>query len=154
MVMEDLSDYVILRKSLINGEYWQGVPKLLANYLARVVFFTSDFYLASAEKKAKLNQYSNPAMCAITEALYFTDPYNGHPSNNYPDSLQREVECLQQDLALKRAVAQLKHRFLAHAEALLHGDLHTGSIFVSAQGIKVIDAEFGFLDLLVLIVAR
>jgi 5-methylthioribose kinase len=101
MVMEDLSDYAILRRSLINGEYWQGVPSLLADYLARVVFFTSDFYLTSAEKKSKLNQYSNPAMCAITESLFFTDPYNGHPSNNYPASLQVEVQHLQQDLALK-----------------------------------------------------
>ena len=144
MIMEDLSDYHILRTSLINGEYLQRVPSLLADYLAGVVFYYSDFYLASADKKLKVSQYSNPAMCAITEALFFTDPYRPHPSNNYPDSLMGEVDGLQKNSTLRRAVAQLKHRVLTHAEALLHGDIHTGSVFVSAKGIKVIDAEFGF----------
>ena len=31
-----------------------------------------------------------------------------------------------------------------HAQALLHGDLHSGSIFINETGIKVIDPEFAF----------
>jgi len=31
-----------------------------------------------------------------------------------------------------------------NAQALLHGDLHTGSIFANEQGVKVIDPEFAF----------
>ncbi len=33
---------------------------------------------------------------------------------------------LRDDAQLKLAVAALKHRFFAHAEALLHGDIHSG----------------------------
>lgn len=44
----------------------------------------------------------------------------------------------------KLAVAALKHRFFAHAEALLHGDIHSGSIFVAEGSLKAIDAEFGY----------
>lgn len=54
------------------------------------------------------------------------------------------MEALWRDAALKRAVAALKHRFLANAEAQLHGDIHSGSIFVGPTTLKVIDAEFGF----------
>ena len=36
-----------------------------------------------------------------------------------------------EDLALKVAVSRLKIAFLCHGEALLHGDLHTGSIMVT-----------------------
>lgn len=144
MVMEALSDYLLLRSSLIKGEYLQRVPLLLADYFTRVVFYYSDFYLSSADKKLKVSHYSNPAMCVITEALFLTDPYRSHPSNHYLDSLKDVVDSLQQNSALRRAVSQLKHRLLTHDEALLHGDVHTGSGFVSAKGVKVIDAEFGF----------
>lgn len=38
----------------------------------------------------------------------------------------------------------LRHKFLTQGQALLHGDLHTGSIFVRAESTKVIDPEFAF----------
>ena len=38
----------------------------------------------------------------------------------------------------------LKQKFMADAEALIHGDLHTGSIMVNDNETKVIDPEFGF----------
>jgi 5-methylthioribose kinase len=41
-------------------------------------------------------------------------------------------------------VGKLKARFQTHSQALIHGDLHTGSIFVNEQGLKVIDPEFAF----------
>ena len=41
-------------------------------------------------------------------------------------------------------MASLKHRFLSKAEALLHGDIHSGSIFVAEGSLKAIDAEFGY----------
>lgn len=31
-----------------------------------------------------------------------------------------------------------------HAQALVHGDLHSGSIFVNEEGLKVIDPEFAY----------
>mgnify|MGYP002228212686 CR=1 FL=1 len=31
-----------------------------------------------------------------------------------------------------------------NAQALIHGDLHSGSIFINEKGIKVIDPEFAF----------
>jgi 5-methylthioribose kinase len=40
-------------------------------------------------------------------------------------------------------VAASKHRFFC-PEALLHGDIHSGSIFVAEGSLKAIDAEFGF----------
>jgi 5-methylthioribose kinase len=46
------------------------------------------------------------------------------------------------DAALKRSVSALKLKFLGEAQALLHGDLHTGSIMVTREDTKVIDPEF------------
>ena len=40
--------------------------------------------------------------------------------------------------------AKLKCEFMNHSQALIHGDLHTGSIFVNDEYIKVMDCEFAF----------
>jgi 5-methylthioribose kinase len=45
---------------------------------------------------------------------------------------------------LRVEVAQLKEKFMTQAQALLHGDLHTGSIMVNQHDTYVIDSEFAF----------
>ena len=42
------------------------------------------------------------------------------------------------------AGAVLKHRFMTHGEALIHGDLHTGSVMVGGGRTVAIDPEFAF----------
>jgi 5-methylthioribose kinase len=52
------------------------------------------------------------------------------------------------DAGLRTEVADLRHRFMTGAQALLHGDLHTGSIMVGeregAHVVRVFDPEFSF----------
>lgn len=144
MVMEDLSDHRIWRGELINNVYYPRAASQLGEYLAQALFHTSDFYLHPHEKKAQVAQFINPEMCEITEDLFFNDPYQVHERNSYPTALETDVAALREDAQLKLAVAALKHRFFSHAEALLHGDIHSGSIFVAEDSFKAIDAEFGF----------
>jgi 5-methylthioribose kinase len=47
-------------------------------------------------------------------------------------------------MELKTEVAKLKLDFMNNAQALIHGDLHTGSIFIKPGSVKVIDPEFAF----------
>ena len=42
------------------------------------------------------------------------------------------------------AVSRLKLKFMSQPETLIHGDLHTGSIMVTASDTRVIDPEFAF----------
>ncbi|WP_299998134.1 S-methyl-5-thioribose kinase [uncultured Cedecea sp.] len=144
MVMEDLSNYRIWRGELIGGKGYPQATAQLSEYLAQTLFHTSDFWLHPHDKKALVARFINPEMCEITEDLFFNDPYQQHERNNYPAALESQVAALRTDSSLKLAVAQLKHRFLTHAEALLHGDIHSGSIFVAEGSLKVIDAEFGY----------
>jgi 5-methylthioribose kinase len=58
--------------------------------------------------------------------------------------LDEDARRIREDAALKRAVSALKLKFLSEAQALLHGDLHTGSIMITAEDTKVIDPEFAF----------
>ncbi len=144
MVMEDLSSHRIWRGELIKGVHYPQASCQLGEYLAQTLFHTSDFWLHPQQKKRQVANFSNPEMCEITEDLFFTDPYQHHERNSYPPALEQEAAALRDDLQLHVAVAALKHRFLSHAEALLHGDIHSGSVFVTEDSLKAIDAEFGF----------
>jgi len=144
MVMEDLSSHRIWRSELVKGAYYPQAATQLGEYLAQTLFHTSDFMLHPHKKKAEVARFINPEMCEITEDLFFNDPYTDHERNSYPQALEPLVASLRSDDALRIAVAGLKHRFFAHAEALLHGDIHSGSIFVADNSLKAIDAEFGY----------
>ena len=143
-VMEDLSHLTIARDGLIAGQHYAYLAKHIGEYLAATLFFTSDFALHPFEKKRLQVAFFNPELCKITEDLIFTDPYYDAPTNDFEEGLRSSVEALWQDNNLQREVAKLKRHFLTQAEALVHGDLHTGSIFVDAQTTKVIDPEFAF----------
>lgn len=144
MVMEDLSSHRIWRGELVQGVYYPEASRQLGEYLAQTLFHTSDFILHPHQKKAEVARFINPEMCEITEDLFFNDPYTDHERNKYPEALEPLVASLRHDDALRIAVAGLKHRFFANAEALLHGDIHSGSIFVAEGSLKAIDAEFGY----------
>ncbi|KGA31432.1 methylthioribose kinase [Pectobacterium brasiliense] len=144
MVQEDLSDHRIWRSELVKGADYPQAAAQLGEYLAQTLFHTSDFHQHPHEKKAAASQFTNPELCQITEDLFFTDPYIDHERNQFDAALTPDVLALRDDRALKLAVAGLKHGFLSKAEALLHGDIHSGSIFVAEGRLKAIDAEFGF----------
>ncbi|MCC5452237.1 S-methyl-5-thioribose kinase [Rheinheimera sp. UJ51] len=144
ILMEDLKQYTILRTALIKGKQYEHVATQIGHYLAHTLFYTSDFVLTGPAKKAAVAQFINPDLCQITEDLFFTDPYCNHERNNIHDLIISTARELWQDEALQAEVAALKADFLSKPQALLHGDLHSGSIFANAENCKVIDAEFGF----------
>ncbi|WP_182914842.1 hypothetical protein [Paenibacillus thiaminolyticus] len=57
------------------------------------------------------------------------DPYTDSPNNNCKEALRGDHRKLQEDQALHLEVMLLREKFLTQAQALVHGDLHTGSIF-------------------------
>ncbi|MDN4523721.1 S-methyl-5-thioribose kinase [Fictibacillus fluitans] len=143
-VMEDLSSHVILRKGLIDGETYPNLAQHIGTFIAKNLFYTSDFYLHPFEKKRLVQQFTNPELCKITEDLVFTDPFYDIETNDFPAELQDAVSELWNDPELRKKAARLKLKFLTNAEALLHGDLHSGSIFVIEESTKIIDSEFAY----------
>ncbi|PLR82150.1 S-methyl-5-thioribose kinase [Bacillus canaveralius] len=143
-VMEDLSHLTIARTGLIQGEDFPLLPKHIGEYLAKTLFFTSDYGLKPAEKKELVGKFINPELCKITEDLIFTDPFFDAPTNDFEEGLRKDAEKLWADEELKLEAALLKKSFLTETESLLHGDLHTGSIFANNDETKVIDPEFAF----------
>lgn len=143
-VMDDLSHMSIARTGLIRGDKYPLLSKHLGEYLAKTLFYTSDYGMNQSKKKELQGQFINPELCKITEDLIFTDPFIESPTNSYETELQGSVEKIRNDRELIYHVALLKKSFLTEAEVLLHGDLHTGSVFASSTETKVIDPEFAF----------
>ncbi|MBB6672360.1 S-methyl-5-thioribose kinase [Cohnella nanjingensis] len=143
-VMEDLSDHVIMRRGLIEGGTYPAFAEHLSDFLANTLFFTSDLGMNQQDKKKTLAGFINPDLCKITEDLIFDDPYRDADTNSIEDHIRDAAEAIWRDETLHLEVALLREKFLTHAQALLHGDLHTGSIFVTPESTKVIDPEFAY----------
>jgi len=85
----------------------------------------------------------NIMLWKITEDLIFSDPYRVAELNRWTaPQLDADAKAVRDDVALKIAVSELKEQFLCDTEAMIHGDLHTGSIMVTEDSTKVIDPEF------------
>jgi 5-methylthioribose kinase len=145
MVMEDLSDYVIMRYGLLEGGQYPDFADHISDFLVKTLLLTSDLVMDKKEKKASVKQFINPELCEITEDLVYTEPFNVGARNDMEDFLvDFHYKEIVQDKELAVEVAKLKVDFMTNAQSLLHGDLHTGSIFVNESSTKVIDPEFAF----------
>ncbi len=146
MVMERLDPHIIMRKGMIAGTFYPQFAGQIAEYMAQTLFGSSDLAMPAAAKKAQVALFcANTELCKITEDLIFTDPYMVHARNRWTSpQLDAAAAAIRADAPLKRAVSLLKLKFLTEAQALLHGDLHTGSIMVTDRDTRVIDPEFAF----------
>lgn len=143
-VMEDLSDHIIMRRGLIDGYQYPLFAEHISSFLAHTLFYTSDLGMNQQAKKLQVKNFINPDLCKITEDLIFDDPYTISSNNNYEAAIEDAAQKLREDAQLHLEVAILREKFLTKAQALLHGDLHTGSIFVTEHSTKVIDPEFAY----------
>jgi 5-methylthioribose kinase len=147
IVMEYLRPHVIMRKGLIRGIEYPRFADDIAEFLAATLFNTSVLAGTAAEHKARLELFApNTALCKITEDLVFTDPYREAPLNRWTRPyLDGQKRAFERDSALKVAAQARKYQFMTSAEAVIHGDLHTGSIMVTTEDTRVIDPEFAFI---------
>ena len=146
IVMEYLTPHVILRRALIEGRMPQNIGRDLGLFAARTLFRGSDLSMTAGDRKRDLALFAdNVELCDITESLVFTEPYFDAPRNRHTSpQLDAVVGELRADRDLKVEAQRLKHLFAAKAETLLHGDLHTGSIMVTDEDMRVIDPEFAW----------
>ncbi|MCM3761403.1 S-methyl-5-thioribose kinase [Alkalihalobacillus oceani] len=144
-VMEDLSDYEILRTAFLKKRTFPKFADHISTFLVNTLLATSDLVLNHKEKKELVKSFINPELCEITEDLVYTEPFYPCPRNEVFDGTRAFVEEeIWNDKALALETAKLKFDFMTNAQSLLHGDLHTGSIFVTETETKVIDPEFAF----------
>lgn len=145
-VMECLSPHIILRQGLIGARRYPAVARDIGEYIARASFFTSDFARPFEHKLEGVALFArNQQLMRITVDLVFCDPYRFNARNRHTaPQLDELVAELRADSRLKLAAAHFGQKFLTEAQALVHGDLHSGSVMVTEDNTRVIDPEFAF----------
>ena len=144
--MEDLSDHEIMRTAMLEHKCFPKFADQISTFMAQVLMGTTDVVMDHQEKKKLQKGFINPQLCDITEALVYTEPYNDEQGRNnvFAPNADFVKKNLYDNEALHLEVAKLKMDFMTNAQSLIHGDLHTGSIFINDETTKVFDPEFCF----------
>jgi 5-methylthioribose kinase len=145
VIMEYLRELEIMRKPLVERKKFPCFVDHISTFMARSLFFTSDLYLTGVEKKELQAKFINPHLCKIQEDFVFTNPYMESAENQWNPEIDAEVQAVRANGELKLALAEMKESFMTHGQALIHSDLHTGSVMVNETDTRVIDPEFAFI---------
>lgn len=144
VVMEHLKRHEIMRKSLVARLRFPRFVDHITTFLVNSLFFTSELYLTGPEKKLLQAKFVNEQLRKLQEDFVYTNPYMASPENRWNPLVDDAVQAVRGNARLKMAIAELKQAYMTHAEALIHADLHTGSIMLNAEDTRVIDPEFAF----------
>ncbi|MBP2028522.1 5-methylthioribose kinase [Acetoanaerobium pronyense] len=146
LTMEDISDCENLRHGLMKCKIYKNFAEDITTFMVNTLVPTMDIAMNPWEKKENVKRYTNIELCDITEKLVFTDPYTNFYETNIvldesKDFVDKEIY---KDEELIFEAGKLKYKFMNNPQSLIHGDLHSGSIFVNDSKTKVIDPEFAF----------
>jgi 5-methylthioribose kinase len=155
IAMEDLSDHRVWRGALNDRLRHDGVAEAMGRYVASVAFGTSPLGMDPEDHKRLAASTSNGELCRITEDLVFTEPYVDAGRNGVLPANEPDAAALAADAEMVAAMGLAKWKFMTEGEAIIHGDLHTGSVMVRGSGpdgepggqpstARAIDSEFGF----------
>jgi 5-methylthioribose kinase len=150
LVLEDLTDHEVLRSRLNRGGSHSGAFEPMGRLIARVLSGTSWLTLGEEGFRVQAGETVNTQLCLISEELIFTEPYLGGTRNSVRSLIDGRLETLRRDSEWVGGAMRMKRRFLTVQEALIHGDLHTGSMFIRGEAgaedfsVKAFDSEFAF----------
>ncbi len=144
LVMEHLRSHEIMRKPLVARKRFPKFADHISTFLANTLFFTSDLYLTGVEKKRMEATFVNEHLRKLQEDFVYTNPYMDSEENNWNPLVDDAVQEVRSNPELKMGIAEAKRAYTTHAEALIHADLHTGSIMLNEEDTRVIDPEFAF----------
>jgi len=146
IAMEDISDHLSLRSELLKRKTFPYLADHITTFLVNTLLPTTDLVMNPEEKKDNVKKFINKELCSITEDLVLTEPYINYRNRNIllRENIGFVKNELYEDKELLLEAGKLKNTFMNNAQALLHGDLHSGSIFVKENSTKILDPEFAF----------
>ncbi|BCP55504.1 methylthioribose kinase [Kaistia sp. 32K] len=143
LVIEKLTPHIVLRGELIEGRRYPKASEDVGRYVALAAFHTSDLGVPFERKFEDIGLFAgNHSLLRISVDLIFLDPYLETWRNRFVPELGAWAKAFREDVELKTAVARHRNAFLSNRQALLHGDLHSGSVMVTEDDTRVIDGEF------------
>ncbi|CAD6006274.1 phosphotransferase [Agreia sp. COWG] len=161
MVMEDLSALEVLRDELVRQVQdatagrpvayldYGGIGDVVGRFVGELSRATSIQLLGAAEHADLVRESTNAALCQLTLDVVLDEPFRAHEHNHWHPALGERIAALYADRDVLAAVAGVRETFVSSRQALLHGDLHSGSVMIGraddgGQKVTVFDPEFSF----------
>ena len=130
-VMEDLKGYVLLQQKRLKEKIPLVIYEKLGTFLALLYTNTPPSH--------KEGFYENATLKHISETYIFVFPHiPNHESLILPPFFTPALK----SALFEENMGTLRDLFLHVKECLIHGDLHTGSLLIHDDDVKIIDAEF------------
>lgn len=147
LALEDLREAADWRTLLTRGldARIDETAALAGTYCGLIAVETGPLQLTTQQATELRAAFSDPAMQIFTERMVFAAPFRTDVTNDWPDHLLTVANRIRDDAAVHAAARRARWLFRTSGEALLHGDLHSGSIMAgTAQDARIIDLEFAF----------
>ena len=146
IIEEDMVGHSMMRTALLNHEIFPLFADQITTFMVNTLLKTTDVCMEHKAKKESVRSFINPELCEISEDLVFSEPFMdyNHRNNVFPPNADFVKKELYDDTALQLEAAKIKFEFMNNAQSLIHGDLHTGSIFINKDHIFVFDPEVAF----------
>ena len=145
--VEDVSHLKIARFQLNKSIMFPKMAGQIAEYLAKIHFYTSDYYLDTDTFRKLQIRFMNSKMRAVFDDMAFGNR-DVDGSGRMGFELDPDYADYVRDLVFDPGVVleryKLRDLFMRKAEVLLHGDFHTSNVFVDQEDLKVIDMEYAF----------
>ena len=145
--VEDVSYLKIARFQLNKSEMFPKMAQQAADYLARMHFYTSDYYLETETFRKLQVRFMNGKMRKFFDDQTFVTRDCGQPGDmgfelnpEYAEDVRHLI--LDPRIVLERH--KMRDLYMRKAEALLHADFHTSNFFVGKDQLKAIDMEFTY----------
>lgn len=146
LVMQNLSNHIIMRKGILDCIEYPRFAEDITDFIAKTAYATSVYGMDSHNRSKLYSDFAqNGELRKLTEDFVFSFPYMQNETNRHNPLIDKEAEAIKNDGVFKQKAMELKYIFMTKAEALLHGDLHTGSVMLNPDETYVIDSEFAFM---------
>ena len=139
-LMEDVSYLKPGRAQLAHNVMIDSLAERVADFLADIHFYTTEFYLDTGEFRELDRRFVSTGMRAIMENWLFL---RDTPTHQCPPLTQHFLPYIFADDNVVQSHI-LRHKYMNTTQAFIHSDIHTSNIFASDSQLKVIDMEYTF----------
>ena len=143
-VLEYIENLRAVRFQLIKENQIPNLGLDVGNFLARSSFYTSEFFLERARFRSMQTQFENTELRQIMEDGIFLDRFGTDLDKEAYHKWERFRQ-ITDDPACQTNRLSLRRTFMTHSDCLIHADFHTSNVFLSDDGIKMLDFEFSFM---------
>ena len=143
-VMEFIPNLRAVRFQLIKENQIPNLGLEVGSFLARSSFYTSEYFLERSRFRSMQTQFENTELRQIMEDGIFLHRFGTDLDSSEADKWERFRQ-ISEDPACQTNRLALRRTFMTHSDCLIHADFHTSNVFLSDDGLKMLDFEFSFM---------